>query len=104
MARSGGTNASMIEASSSVSGRGQSASGLRPASAFVLISLVLVIATFRAAYIAFAGVGEQPDSSRDLVAPWPRFEITDRSGLPMAFSVECYDLTISPQALSLIHI
>lgn len=89
----------MIEASSAVSGRGQSASGLRPASAFVLISLVLVIATFRAAYIAFAGVGEQPDSSRDLVAPWPRFEITDRSGLPMAFSVECYDLTISPQAM-----
>lgn len=77
----------------------RSASGLRPASAFVAIGCVLAAVTARAAQIAFLSRGEQPDALRADSAPWPRFEITDGHGRPLAFSVECFDLTLSPQAM-----
>jgi len=79
--------------------RERSASGLRPASAFVAVGLALLAVTGRAAQIAFLAPGDQPDPLRASEAPWPRFEITDGGGRPLAFSVECFDLTVSPRAM-----
>ncbi len=86
-------------------GRGgrASESGLRPASAFVLIAGVLLAVTAKAAYIAFVVEGEQPRTERTITAPWPRFEVQDRTGRPLAVSVECFDLTLSPRATWLSH-
>lgn len=76
-----------------------SASGLRPASAFVAIAVVLLAVSARAAHIAFVAGGEQPRAVRESTAPRPAFEIADREGRPLAVSVECFDLTVSPRAM-----
>jgi cell division protein FtsI/penicillin-binding protein 2 len=75
------------------------ASGLRPASAFVLIGVVLLAVTGKAAHLAFVAPGDQPDPLAVVTAPWPGFEVTDRGGRPLAVSVECFDLTASPRSL-----
>lgn len=77
----------------------RSASGLRPASAFVFIALVLLASTSKAVHIAFFADGVQPDSFRTAEAPSTSFDIVDRSGVPLAVSVECFELSLSPQAM-----
>ena len=69
----------------------------------MLIAGVLLAVTAKAAYIAFVADGEQPETDRTTSAPWPCFEIQDRSGRPLAISVECFDLTLSPRATWLAH-
>lgn len=74
-------------------------SGLRPASAFVLIGIVLLAVSGKATHLAFFAGGDQPEGTTEVVAPWAEFEITDREGRPLAVSIECFDLTASPQSL-----
>lgn len=81
----------------------ESASGLRPASAFVLVAFVLLAVSGKALYIALLRAGGQPEPTRSGEAPWPEFEITDRAGRPMALSVDSFDLSISPQSMWLSH-
>ncbi|MFT5049943.1 MAG: cell division protein FtsI/penicillin-binding protein 2 [Chlamydiales bacterium] len=77
----------------------RSASGLRPASAFVFIGMVLLAATAKAVHIAFCAEGAQPDRFRTDTAPGTSFDIVDRKGVPLAVSVECFELSLSPQAM-----
>ncbi len=72
---------------------------LRPAAAFVLIGCVLALVSWRATHLALDAPGEEPDPRVERQAPWPRFEISDRSGTTLAVSVECFDLTASPRSL-----
>lgn len=81
----------------------QSASGLRPASAFVLIGLVLLLVGARAARIALFDEGEQPCNLTQLPVPPVTFDILDASGVPMALSVECLELVMSPNAMWQAH-
>jgi len=81
----------------------ESASGLRPASAFVIVAAVLFAVTGKAAHIAFLEDGDQIESRLSASAPWPEFEIADRKGRPLALSVECFDLTVSPRSMWRFH-
>lgn len=76
-----------------------SAAGLRPASAFIAIGAVLVAVAGRAVQLALFADGVQPEAEVQAAAPWPEFEIVDRIGRPLALSVECFDVTVSPRAL-----
>ena len=64
------------------------ASGLRPASAFVLIGLVLLAVCGKATHLALVAPGSQPDPSASVTAPWARFEVADRGGRP-ALAAAC---------------
>lgn len=77
----------------------EAASGLRPAALLVGIVLVLSVVALRAAWIQGVAEGAQPDATLRREAPTPGFTILDREGRPLAMSVECFDVTLSPQAL-----
>jgi cell division protein FtsI/penicillin-binding protein 2 len=81
----------------------ESASGLRPASAFVLIAIVLAVAAATVAHVAI-GQNVKPRSyvQRDL-DPDPEYTITDREGRPMALFVQRLDVVLSPNALWQAH-
>ncbi len=80
--------------------RGQfdSASGLRPASAFVLIGVVLGLVGLRGAQIATLDDGEQPRNLTQLEMPELTFDLMDAHGVPLALSVESLELVMSPNA------
>lgn len=81
----------------------RSASGLRPASAFVLIGFVLALVAVRAAILALYEDGEQPHNlMRQPVLP-VGFDIVDAHGVPMARSVDYLELVCSPNALWQAH-
>jgi cell division protein FtsI/penicillin-binding protein 2 len=65
----------------------------------VLVALVLLAVGARAAHLAFLADGEQPDRLYRETSPWPEYEVLDRAGRPLAVSVECFDLTVSPRAM-----
>jgi len=75
------------------------ASGLRPLAAYAFVGAVFAAVAIKAAWIHTARAGQQPEGLADTTAPWPRFELLDRRGQPLALSVECFDLTVSPRAL-----
>jgi hypothetical protein len=77
----------------------QPASGVRPASAFVLISLVLLAVGGKAAHIALREPGEQPVAHAQDASLWPAFEIVDRTGTSLAVPIECFDPSLSPRAM-----
>ncbi|MDA1264397.1 MAG: hypothetical protein O2816_04885, partial [Planctomycetota bacterium] len=79
------------------------ASGLRPASAFVAVGTVLLAVSGKAAHLAFFAPGTQPEPVAEVTAPWPKFEVTDRFGRALAISIECFDVTTSPRALWRTH-
>ncbi|MEE2941601.1 MAG: penicillin-binding transpeptidase domain-containing protein [Planctomycetota bacterium] len=79
------------------------ASGLRPASLFAGIAVVFLIVAGRAFWMSVFADGAQPDATRTETAPTPGFAILDRTGRPLAMSVECFDLTVSPRALLRAH-
>ncbi len=79
-------------------GRFESASGLRPASAFVLIGAVLGLVALRGAQMATLDEGEQPRNLTQLEMPELTFDIVDTSGIPLALSVESLELVMSPNA------
>ena len=76
-----------------------SASGLRPASAFVMIALVLACAGIWAARIALRPDGERGPWVRSESDPEPEYEIADREGRPLALFVQRLDLVMSPNAM-----
>ena len=77
----------------------EAASGLRPAGVFVLIGMVFAAVVVRGIYIQAFAEGRQPDARRETAAPAPSFSILDRDGVPLALSVETFDVTISPRAM-----
>lgn len=76
----------------------RSASGLRPITAFVGILCVLLAVAIQSAVISLAQEGRQPADLRTQVDPRPTFRMLDRDGRPLGMSIECFDLSISPQA------
>lgn len=83
--------------------RFRSASGLRPASAFVLIGFVLALVAARAAIIALHEKGEQPRNLQHLPILPVGFVITDAGGVPLAGSVDYLELVMSPNAMWQAH-
>lgn len=74
----------------------RSESGLRPASAFLIIAVVLLAVSANAVRIAMLDV--EPASARVVHSPEPDFDIVDRTGKPLAFSVRRLDLVLSPRS------
>ena len=64
----------------------ESKSGLRPASAFLVVAIVLVAVSANATRIAMKEV-EIDSRVRSVCVPEPDFDIVDRKGTPLAFSV-----------------
>jgi hypothetical protein len=83
--------------------RFRSASGLRPASAFVLIGFVLALVAARAAVIALHEQGEQPHNLQHLPILPVTFDLVDAQGVPMATSIEYLQLVMSPNAMWQAH-
>ena len=77
----------------------EAASGLRPAGVFVLIGIVFALVVVRSIYIQGFAEGQQPDARREMTAPTSSFSIVDRDGVPLALSVETFDVTISPRSM-----
>ena len=80
----------------------ESASGIRPASAFLMIAIVLVVASANAVRISMKEV-EGPRTARVVRAFEPDFDIVDRNGTPLAFSVRRLDLVLSPRSMWRAH-
>jgi hypothetical protein len=83
--------------------RFESASGLRPASAFVVIAGVLTFVALRGAKMALADEGEQPNTAHTAIQDPPDFEIHDTHGIPLALSVDRLRLVMSPNAMWQAH-
>ncbi|MBL8859456.1 MAG: hypothetical protein JNL28_13170 [Planctomycetes bacterium] len=81
----------------------RSASGLRPASAFVLIGFVLALVAVRAAILSLYDEGDQPRNLTRLPILPVGFDIVDAAGVPMARSVDYLELVASPNALWQAH-
>ncbi len=64
-----------------------------------MIAVVLLLVLVRSVHLAFAAEGAQPDAKLDKRAPRTPFELYDRHGQALALSVECFDLSVSPQSL-----
>ena len=77
----------------------EAASGLRPVAVFVGVAIVFTAVAVRSVYIQSFAHGAQPDASHLQESPTAGFSIFDREGRPLATSVECFDVTVSPQAL-----
>jgi cell division protein FtsI/penicillin-binding protein 2 len=78
--------------------RFDSASGLKPTTAFVLVALVLGLIGLKAAKIALWDGGEQPRNLLEEPVPDVTFDILDANGTPLALSVERLELVMSPNA------
>lgn len=76
---------------------------MRPASLFTGLVVVLLVVAGRSFWMQVFAYGAQPDATRAETAPTPGFTILDRTGRPLALSVECYDVRVSPQALWRAH-
>lgn len=80
-----------------------SASGLRPASAFVTIAAVLCLVGVWVSRAVLAGDGERGAWARAEAAPEPEYSIHDRTGSPLALFVQRLDLVMSPNAMWQAH-
>jgi cell division protein FtsI/penicillin-binding protein 2 len=81
----------------------ESASGLRPASAYFVVASVLCVVAGWVTWIALGGEpwrGFRPTKEQD---PPPEYTICDRAGRPLAAFVQRLDLTLSPRALWQAH-
>jgi cell division protein FtsI/penicillin-binding protein 2 len=83
--------------------RFQSASGLRPASAFVLIGIVLCLVGAKAVKIALHDEGEEPANLTEACGPKINFDLCDARGRPLAVAVEYLELVMSPNAMWQAH-
>lgn len=83
--------------------RFDSASGLRPVSAFALIGCVIALVVGRVAWLAAWGEETRAPSVRTESDPAPSGSIHDREGRPMAVFVQRLDLVLSPNALWQAH-
>ncbi len=80
-----------------------SASGLRPITAFALVAVVLGAVVGRGAHIVLAGGHRQPQRSTQETLPAPDFDVVDREQRTLALSVRQLDLVASPRALWQAH-
>lgn len=81
----------------------ESASGLRPASAYFVVAAVLCVVAGWVAWIALGGeawAGFTPTREKE---PPPEYTICDAHGRPLATFVQRLDLTLSPRALWQAH-
>ncbi|MFN0009443.1 MAG: penicillin-binding transpeptidase domain-containing protein [Planctomycetota bacterium] len=81
-----------------LSSRFDSASGLKPTTAFVLVAGVLGLIGLKAAKISFWDEGDQPPNLMQQRVPDVTFDILDANGTPLALSVERLELVMSPNA------
>lgn len=81
----------------------ESASGLRPAAAFLMIAAVLVAVLFKAWSIAREDKHRQPVRASEETLPRPDFDLADREGRTLALSVQRMDLCLSPNAMWQAH-
>ncbi len=82
----------------------ESASGLRPASAFFFVGLVLAAVCGRSWVLAMEEEHSQPTRDlREESLPTPDFDLADRDGEPLALSVQRMDLVLSPRAMWQAH-
>ncbi len=77
----------------------ESASGLRPWGAFLLIAMVLAGAGVRMARAALDGGSAARVRCVEEHDPAPAFDLEDRGGRPLARFVQRYDLALSPNAM-----
>lgn len=82
----------------SLPSRLDSASGLKPTTAFVLVAGVLGLIGLKAAKISFLDEGEQPRNLMQQAVPDVTFDVLDANGTPLALSVERLELVMSPNA------
>ncbi len=82
----------------------ESASGLRPAMAYLLICVVLVTVGGRAWVLAMEEEHHQPrGAEREEALPRPDFNLVDREGRLLALSVQRMDLRLSPRSMWQAH-
>lgn len=82
----------------------QSASGLRPAMAYLLICVVLVAVGGRAWVLAMEEEHHQPrGAEREEALPRPDFDLVDCDGRLLALSIQRMDLRLSPRAMWQAH-
>lgn len=81
----------------------ESASGLRLAAAFLLVMGVLGLVALKAFKITTLDPGEQPRNLKEQRSPEVTFDLVDRSGVPLAFSIERMELVAFPNALWQAH-
>lgn len=82
----------------------ESASGLRPAMAYLLICVVLATVGGRAWVLAMEQEHHQPrGAEREEFLPRPDFDLVDREGRPLALSVQRMDLRLSPRSMWQAH-
>lgn len=81
----------------------RSASGLRPASAFLFVAVVLAMVVAKAVGYGVLEHFSQPSHASVHEPPRPDFDIVDRGGRVMARSVERMDLVMSPRAMWQAH-
>jgi hypothetical protein len=82
----------------------ESASGLRPASAFLFVGVVLAVVCGRAWQISCDQDHKQPQGSQRVeLLPAPDFDIADRQGRIFAQSVQSMDLVLSPRSMWQAH-
>ncbi|MFT4709589.1 MAG: cell division protein FtsI/penicillin-binding protein 2 [Planctomycetota bacterium] len=80
-----------------------SASGLRPMSAYVMIAFVLVVSAVQLGKKALGGIPEKTEGKYGRVvqttADLPPYRVEDRNGVILAASVPSFDLVVSPRGL-----
>lgn len=81
----------------------ESASGLRPLAAFVVVAAFLVAVVVKSALLALDSAHAQPDHGARDVGPAPDFDIVDRTGRTLARSVQRIELRMSPRAMWQAH-
>ncbi|MDP6538471.1 MAG: penicillin-binding transpeptidase domain-containing protein [Planctomycetota bacterium] len=81
----------------------ESASGLRPVSAFMVVGLMLGLVAVKSGLLALDATHAQPDHGARERLPAPDFDITDRTGRTLARSVQRIELRMSPRAMWQAH-
>ncbi len=83
----------------------ESASGLRPATAYLMIGAVMVLVIARAWVLVGEERGQERKPSREVtrVLNVPDFDIVDSEGRELAMSVQRMDLALSPRAMWQAH-
>ena len=80
-----------------------SASGLRPASAFVVVASVLSLAAVRVGYLNVTAGEFEGFQAQEEVDLAPEYSLIDRTGRPLATFVRRLDLIMSPNAMWQAH-
>ena len=86
------------------SARLDSASGLRPASAFVVIAGVLTLVGIWVGRASLQGGGSRSPWTRTEADPKPEYTVLDCEGRPLALFVQRLDLVMSPNAMWQSHL